>query len=87
MWEQTHYPSKTGGARPAIKSGELKYESASFDAAKIRLYVNTAVATYRANVKAQFKGQEITCPLQVTTTLVKTKGNWQVVAQSARIAG
>jgi ketosteroid isomerase-like protein len=72
----------------AIKSGELKYESVSFDDAKIRLYGNTAVATYRVNVKAQFKGQEITGPFQVTVTLVKMKGRWQVVAaQSTRITG
>ena len=72
----------------AIRSGELKYESVSFDDAKIRLYGNTAVATYRANVKAQFKGQEITGSLQVTVTLIKMKGRWQVVAaQSTRITG
>ncbi|MCM3900106.1 MAG: nuclear transport factor 2 family protein [Pyrinomonadaceae bacterium] len=71
----------------AIKSGEMKYESVSFDDVKIRLYGNTAVATYRANVKAQFKGQEITGPLQVTVTLLKIKGHWQVVAaQATRIA-
>ena len=71
----------------AIKSGELKYESVSFEDAKIRLYGNTAVATYRVNVKAQFKGQEITGPVQVTVTLVKKKGRWQVVAaQATRIA-
>ena len=71
----------------AIKSGEMKYESVSFDDAKIRLYGNTAVATYRVNVKAQFKGQEITGPLHVTVTLVKMKGNWRVVAaQATRIA-
>jgi ketosteroid isomerase-like protein len=71
----------------AIKSGELKYESVSFEDAKIRLYGNTAVATYRVNLKAQFKGQEITGPIQVTVTLVKIKGRWQVVAaQATRIA-
>jgi ketosteroid isomerase-like protein len=67
----------------AIKSGELKYESVSFEDAKIRLYGNTAVATYRVNLKAQFKEQEITGPIQVTVTLVKIKGRWQVVAAQA----
>lgn len=71
----------------AIKSGELKYESVSFEDAKIRLYGNTAVATYRTNFKAQFKGQEITGPVLVTVTLLKVKGRWQVVAaQATRIA-
>jgi ketosteroid isomerase-like protein len=71
----------------AIKSGELKYESVSFEDPKIRLYGNTAVATYRTNFKAQFKGQEITGPVLVTVTLLKVKGRWQVVAaQATRIA-
>jgi len=42
----------------AIKSGELKFESVAFDEVNVRLYGNTAVATYRVTSKAQFKGQE-----------------------------
>jgi uncharacterized protein (TIGR02246 family) len=71
----------------AIKSGELKYGSANFDDVNIRLYGNTAVATYRAIIKAQFKGQDISGQLRVTVTLVKIKGRWQVIAaQSTRIS-
>ncbi|MGH9904664.1 MAG: nuclear transport factor 2 family protein, partial [Pyrinomonadaceae bacterium] len=71
----------------AMKSGELKYESVSFDEANIRLYGNTAVATYRAMIKGQNKGQDIVGPLRVTVTLVKIKGRWQLVAaQATRIA-
>ena len=72
----------------AIKSGELKYESVSFDEVNVRLYGNTAVATYRATNKVQFKGQEIGGQFRVTVTLVKIKGRWQVVAaQVTRITG
>lgn len=72
----------------AIKSGELKFESVSFEDAKIRLYGNTAVATYRTMSKAQFKGQDIGGQFRVTVTLVKIKGRWQVVAaQVTRITG
>ncbi len=72
----------------AIKSGELKFESVSFDEANIRLYGDTAVATYRATSKAQFKGQDIGGQFRVTLTLVKMKGRWQLVAaQNTRIAG
>ncbi|HXG67491.1 MAG TPA: nuclear transport factor 2 family protein, partial [Blastocatellia bacterium] len=63
----------------AIKSGELKYESVGFDDANVRLYGDTAVATYRALVKGQSKGQDIGGQLRVTVTLVKMKGRWQVV--------
>ncbi len=64
----------------SIKSGELKYESVGFVDLNVRLYGNTAVATYRATNKVQFKGQEIGGQFRVTVTLVKIKGRWQVVA-------
>jgi uncharacterized protein (TIGR02246 family) len=67
----------------AIKSGEMKYESLSFEDLNVRLYGNTAVATYRAMVKARSKGQDVGGALRVTVTLVKTKGRWQVVAAHA----
>ena len=72
----------------SIKSGELKFESVSFDELNVRLYGNTAVATYRATSKVQFKGQDIGGQFRVTVTLVKIKGRWQVVAaQNTRITG
>ena len=72
----------------SIKSGELKYESVSFDELNVRLYGNTAVATYHATNKVQFKGQDIGGQFRVTVTLVKIKGRWQVVAaQVTRITG
>jgi ketosteroid isomerase-like protein len=72
----------------ALKSGELKYESVSFDEVNIRLYGNTAVATYRVTSKGQFKGQEIGGQFRATSTYVKMKGRWQLVAaQVTRITG
>ena len=72
----------------AIKSGELKFESVAFDEVNVRLYGNTAVATYRVTSKAQFKGQEAGGQFRSTVTLVKMKGRWQLVAaQTTRIAG
>lgn len=64
----------------AMRSGGLKYESASFDDANIRLYGETAVATYRAMVKGQSKGQDIGGQLRATLTFVKMKGRWQLIA-------
>jgi len=72
----------------AIKSGELKFESVSSDELNVRLYGQTAVATYRATSKVQFKGQDTGGQFRVTLTLVKKKGNWQIVAaQNTRITG
>ena len=72
----------------AIKSGELKLESVGFDDVNVRTYGNTAVATYRVTQKGQLKGQSIGGQLRATSTYVKTKGRWQVVAaQITRIVG
>jgi ketosteroid isomerase-like protein len=72
----------------AIKSGELKFESVSYDEVDVHLYGNAAVSTYRAMIKAKSKGQDIGGQLRVTSTLVKMKGRWQfVVTQATRITG
>lgn len=72
----------------AIKSGELKYESISFDDMNVRLYGNTVVATFRVTSKGQSKGQDLGGQFRVTATFVKMKGRWQeVAAQTTRIAG
>jgi ketosteroid isomerase-like protein len=72
----------------AIKSGELKYESVGFDEVSVRLYGNTAVVTYRVTSKGQLKGQEIGGLFRATSTYVKMKGRWQLVAaQVTRITG
>lgn len=63
-----------------IRSGELKFESVSFDDVKIQIYGNTAVARYRGTTKAKFKGEDISSSLRVTLTFVKIKGRWQLVA-------
>ena len=71
----------------AIKSGELKYESVSFDEVNIRPYGNTTVATYRVTSKGQLKGQPFAGQFLATSTYVKIKGRWQLVAaQVTRIA-
>ena len=67
----------------ALKSGELKYESISIDEANVRMYGNTAVATGRATVKGQNKGQDISGQYRATTVLVKKNGGWQIVAQQS----
>ncbi|HET9530937.1 MAG TPA: nuclear transport factor 2 family protein [Blastocatellia bacterium] len=72
----------------AIKSGELKYESVVFDEVKVRLYGDTAVLIYRVTSKGQSRGQDIGGQFRATSTYVKLKGHWQLVAaQVTRITG
>ena len=71
----------------AMKSGDLKYESVSFDDVNVRVYGNTAVATLRTTGKGQYKGQDISSQARATLALVKMKGRWQeVAAHTTRIA-
>jgi uncharacterized protein (TIGR02246 family) len=71
----------------AMKSGDLKYESLTFDDVNIRVYGNTAVATLRTTGKGQYKGQDISSQARATLALVKMKGRWQeVAAHTTRIA-
>lgn len=72
----------------AIKSGELKYESVGFDEVDVRLYGDTAVTTYRVTSKGQLKGEAFGGQFRATSTYVKMRGRWQLVAaQVTRIAG
>ena len=72
----------------ALKAGELKYESVVFDEVNVRLYGNTAVLTYRVTSKGRSKGEEIGGQFRATSTYVKMKGRWQLVAaQVTRITG
>ncbi len=64
----------------ALKSGELKYQSVSFDEVNVRMYGNTAVLIYRVTSKGQSKGQAIGGQFRATSTYVKIKGRWQLVA-------
>ena len=64
----------------AIKSGELKYESISFDEVNVRMYGNTALVTLRVTSKGQSKGQAIGGQFRGTSTYMKMKGRWQLVA-------
>lgn len=67
----------------AIKSGEMKYASLSFVDPAIKVYGDSAVATYRANVKGTSKGNDVGGHVYVTTVFIKTKGQWRLVAAQA----
>jgi ketosteroid isomerase-like protein len=70
-----------------IKSGALTITSVTNDDYKVQVYGNTAVVTYRATGKGQYKGQDISGQYRGTDTWVKRHGQWQLVASHAsRIA-
>jgi ketosteroid isomerase-like protein len=66
-----------------IKSGELKFTSATIDDMKARVYGDAAVVTGRNTMKGQFKGKDISGQYRWTDTWVKRDGRWQCVAGHA----
>jgi ketosteroid isomerase-like protein len=63
-----------------LKSGDLKLQSASLDAAKVQVYGDTAIVTYSSNDKGTYKGKDISGKTRWTDVFVNHSGRWQVVA-------
>ncbi len=70
----------------AFKAGELKYEYMKFDDVNVRMYGDTAVATFTVRNKLIAMGQSTEGTFRTTATFVKKNGRWQeVAAQSSTI--
>lgn len=66
-----------------IRSGDRKYELATYDEVRVWLYGDTAVVTARVTIKAKNKGVDASGQFRSTLTLVRIKGKWQLVASQA----
>ncbi len=70
-----------------IKSGKVKYEAIEISDVKVRVYGDTALVNYAANVKGHFGATDISGQWRVVRVFVKRKGKWQSVSfQATRIA-
>jgi ketosteroid isomerase-like protein len=68
-----------------LKAG-LKFESATVEDLKVRVYNDTAVATGVTTFKGDFKGRAFTARERFTDVWVKRDGRWQAVAsQESRL--
>lgn len=63
-----------------VKSGDLKFESSKLDDMKVRVYGDTAVATYGSTDKGTYKGKDISGRFRWTDVFVKRGGKWQIVS-------
>jgi ketosteroid isomerase-like protein len=63
-----------------LKSGDLKFQSATFDDAKVSVYGDTAIVTYGSIDKGTYKGKDISGKTRWTDVFVKKNGKWQIVA-------
>jgi ketosteroid isomerase-like protein len=64
----------------ALKNGDVKYQSIEPGDYKIRVYGDSAVAVYSADVKGTYKGQDMSGHNEITRVFVKRGGKWQEVA-------
>ena len=70
----------------AFKSGEMKFESISFDDVNIHIYGDTAVATFSVTSKYAPGVKSLGGKFMTTATFIKMKGRWQeIAAQSTRV--
>ena len=63
-----------------LKSGDLKFESATLDDAKVSVYGDTALVTFASEDKGTYKGKDISGKTRWTDVFVKRNGKWQIVA-------
>ena len=66
-----------------IRSGALKYDYAKYDEINVRIYGEMAIVTAHVTVKSQLKGAPLNGQFRSTLTLLKVKGNWELVASQA----
>jgi ketosteroid isomerase-like protein len=63
-----------------LKSGDLKFESATLDDPKVSVYGDTAIVTFNSTDKGTYKGKDISGKTRWTDVFVKRNGKWQIVA-------
>jgi len=69
-----------------IVSGKVSFESISSDNLTVTVYGNTVVMAGDFNMKAQFKGQDMSGRYSYTNVLGKERDNlWQIVASHANL--
>ena len=63
-----------------VKSGALVLEASAIAEMKVRVYGDSAVASYITTDKGKYKGQDISGTYRWTDTFVRRGGKWQIVA-------
>ncbi|MEO8650439.1 MAG: nuclear transport factor 2 family protein, partial [Acidobacteriota bacterium] len=70
----------------AFKSGELNFESISFNDVNVQIYGDTAVATFGVTSKYAPGAKSVGGTFMTTAIFIKRKGRWtEIAAQSTRV--
>ncbi len=70
-----------------LKSGTFKAQSFDLSDLRVRTYGDTAVVTGTNDLKATYKGKDISGKYRFTDVFVKRNGRWQAVASQASPLG
>ena len=70
-----------------LKSGDLKFQSATLDDAKVNVYGDTAIVTFASDDKGTYKGKDISGKMRWTDVFVKRGGKWQIVSSHGSRVG
>jgi uncharacterized protein (TIGR02246 family) len=82
-WSMTTWDGKTQAKAQSIaeiKSGASKFEAASVDNIKVRVFGDAAVVTLTQTEKSQERGKDSSGRYLYTDVWVKRDGKWQAVA-------
>jgi ketosteroid isomerase-like protein len=63
-----------------VKAGDLVIESTTITDLKVRVFGESAIATYTTTDKGKSKGRDISGRYRWTDTFVRRGGKWQIVA-------
>jgi len=64
----------------AVKSGNTKFDSFTYEDVKVRPFGNTAVATATVRAKGKAEGQDVPPQVKATIVFVKTGNEWKAVS-------
>jgi len=62
------------------QSGDLQYETLTFDEIKVRVYHETAILTGRQVQQGAYRGNSIKAQLRTTLVFVQQQGQWRLAS-------
>jgi uncharacterized protein (TIGR02246 family) len=63
------------------RTGDLRYQSFTWDEVAVRVYGDAAVVTGRETAQATYRGQEIPGQFRATLVFVRQDGSWRLAAR------
>ena len=71
----------------SIRNGMLKFTQSTISDLHVKVFIDTAIATYDTDDKGTFNGQDISGKSRWTDTWARINGNWVLIAAAGSMAG